>query len=141
MMDENTSAYAKPVPDLDDPLMAPFWTALQNRHLVAQRCRSCGSVRFPALPICATCLEMDLEWVDVAEHGTIWSYAVYHRAFHPGFASEIPYVVGIIENDDGVRYTGRIIGERSRVAVGRRVSAVYSDETSSFTLLKWTLDE
>jgi hypothetical protein len=71
--------------------------------------------------------------------GTIWSYVVYHRAFHPGFASELPYVVAIVENADGVRYTGRVIGRREDVSVGAKVRVVFADETPEFTLVKWEL--
>ncbi len=56
----------------------------------------------------------------MSAEGTIWSYVVYHRAFHPGFAAELPYVVAIVENADGVRYTGRVVGRREDVAVGRQ---------------------
>ena len=75
----------------------------------------------------------------MSAEGSIWSYVVYHRAFHPGFAGELPYVVAIVENADGVRYTGRV----DRAARGRRrgakVRAVFADETPEFTLVKWEL--
>jgi hypothetical protein len=61
-----------------------------------------------------------LRLVAVCQKGTIWSYAVFHRAFHPGFKDELPYVVGIIENEDGVRYTGRIQGRVTRCRSARR---------------------
>jgi uncharacterized protein len=133
------SSYTKPVPRLDDPDMAPFWAAAREHRLTAQRCASCGALRFPGLPICPACLERSFAWVDVSDVGTIWSYVVYHRAFHPGFAAEVPYVVAIVENTDGVRYTGRVIGRRSEVAVGAKVRAVFADETPEFTLVKWEL--
>jgi len=40
---------------------------------------------------------------------------------------------------NGVRYTGRVIGNRDDVAVGAKVRAVFEDETPEFTLLKWEL--
>jgi uncharacterized OB-fold protein len=121
--------YNKPIPRLDDPDMAPFWAAARERRLTAQRCTSCSALRFPGLPICPTCLERGFEWTDVSPEGSIWSYVVYHRAFHPGFA----------ENADGVRYTGRVVGRREDVAVGAKVRAVFADETPEFTLVKWEL--
>ena len=132
-------AYNKPVPKLDDPDQGPFWAAAREHRLTAQQCTSCLSLRFPGLPICPTCLERGFSWVDVSTEGTIWSYVVYHRAFHPGFASELPYVVAIVENADGVRYTGRVIGRREDVSVGAKVRAVFADETPEFTLVQWEL--
>jgi hypothetical protein len=129
--------YTKPIPNLADPDMAPFWAALREHRVTAQRCTNCGTLRFPALPICDTCLDEGFGWVDVAATGTVWSYVVYHRAFHEGFANDVPYVVAIIENDDGLRYTGRILSERDDVSVGAPVKAVFADETSTFTMLHW----
>lgn len=132
-------AYAKPIPDLDDPDMRPFWQATLRHRLTAQRCGHCGTLRFPALPICDTCLDERVEWVDVSTSGTIWSYVVYHRAFHPGFEPDVPYVVAVVENDDGLRFTGTVVGPRDRIEVGSRVTAVFEDATEDFTMVKWTL--
>jgi uncharacterized protein len=139
MTEATTSDYTKPIPRLDDPDMGPFWAAAREHRLTAQRCTSCSTLRFPALPICPTCLELGSEWVDVSPTGTIWSFVVYHRAFHPGFADELPYAVAIVETDDGVRYTGRLLGDRDRMSVGARVRVVFADETPEFTLPKWEL--
>jgi uncharacterized OB-fold protein len=134
-------SYPKPIPNLADPNMAPFWRAAHEHRLTAQRCTTCHETRFPALPICPACLELGYEWVDTATEGVIWSYVVYHRAFHPGFADELPYVVAIVENDDGIRYTGRVLGPRESVRVGARVRTVFSDETDEFTLPMWRLTQ
>lgn len=132
-------SYAKPIPDLDDPDMAPFWAATRAHRLTAQKCLDCETLRFPAIPICESCLSEDYEWVDVSPHGTIWSYVVYHRAFHPGFEPEVPYVVAIVENDDGLRFTGQIHGPRADVAVGANVTAYFDDATPDFTMVQWAL--
>ena len=124
---------------IDDPLAGPFFAAAGEGRLVVQRCNSCDALRWPPLVGCPECRSRDTSWVDVAPTGTIWSYVVYHRAFHPGFADELPYVVAIVENADGVRYTGRVVGRREDVAVGAKVRAVFADETPEFTLVKWEL--
>lgn len=131
--------YDKPIPKLDDPLMGPFWSNARQHVLAAQKCASCGRLRFPALEICPACWELGFEWVPVSTRGTIWSYAVFHRAFHPGFKDDLPYVVGIIENEDGVRYTGLIQASREEVKVGAAVETVFVDATEDFTLPQWKL--
>ncbi len=130
----------KPIPDLNDPDMAPFWAATRDHRLTAQRCTNCQTLRFPALPICDTCLDEGFEWVDVSTRGTIWSYVVYHRAFHPAFEKDIPYVVAIVENEDGLRFTGNVAGERVGITVGAAVSAIFDQVTPEFTMVNWTLD-
>lgn len=131
--------YNKPVPKLDDPVQGPFWAAAREHRLTAQKCGNCGALVFPGLEICPACWERELAWIDVSTEGSIWSYVVYHRAFHPGFKDELPYVVAIVENTDGVRYTGRVVGRREDVSVGAKVRAVFADETPEFTLVKWEL--
>ena len=131
--------YNKPLPRLDDPVQGPFWAAARQHRLTAQKCGNCGTLVFPGLEICPACWERSLSWTDVSAEGSIWSYVVYHRAFHPGFAGELPYVVAIVENADGVRYTGRVVGRRDDVSVGAKVRAVFADETPEFTLVKWEL--
>jgi uncharacterized OB-fold protein len=133
-------AYTKPIPNLDDPDMRPFWDATYEHRLVSQRCDNCGTLRFPPLPICDTCLHEGAEWVDVSKQGTIWSYVVYHRAFHPGFEADVPYVVAIVQNDDGLSFPGMVLGPRDAVEVGHRVSAVFQDATAEFTMLAWTTE-
>jgi uncharacterized OB-fold protein len=137
----STKPYTKPVPALDDPLMGPFWREAKQHRLTAQHCTNCNAWNFPALPICPACLEQALEWTEVMPRGTIWSYAVYHRAFHPGFEEDLPYVVGVIETPEGLRYIGRVIGPREKVKVGAAVNAVFADVTEEFTLLMWGLTD
>lgn len=131
--------YTKPLPDLDDAEMAPYWEATRQHRLTAQRCDSCGTLRYPALPICDHCLHEGSTWVDVSQQGTVWSYVVYHRAFHPSFQDDLPYVVLMVVNDDGLRFTSLLDGPREGLAVGSPVEAVFADETPRFTALKWRL--
>lgn len=125
------------LPDLDDPGWKPFWIAAKERRLVAQRCLACGVLRFPPLPICDRCLSEETAWVDVAQVGRVWSYAVYHRAFHPSLQAEIPYTVGIVQNDDALQFVGRIAGPRSLIAVDAVVRADFVEISAECTIVTW----
>ncbi len=138
-MSEN--GHTKPIPNMDDPDMAPFWRATREHRLTAQRCESCGTLRYPALPICDFCLHEGATWVDVSQQGTVWSYVVYHRALHPGFSDDVPYVVMVVENEDGLRFTSMLSGARDGLRVGSRVEAVFEGTTPQYTALKWRLAE
>jgi uncharacterized OB-fold protein len=138
----STAGYDKPVPDLADPLWRGFWEASREHRITAQRCFKCQLLRFPALPMCANCQSLAWEWADVSSRGTVWSYVVYHRAFHPAFAPDVPYIVAVVENVEGLHYTGMIVGgPREEVHVGAKVHAVFEAGTPEFTLLKWAIDE
>jgi uncharacterized OB-fold protein len=76
-------------------------------HIVGSRCPSCGDVRFPARPLCP----LDSRPTDhalLAGSGTIYE-AVRMDLAPPGF--EIPYWVGYVDLDDGVRIFARIAVE------------------------------
>jgi uncharacterized protein len=133
--------YSKPIPVIDAPEDGAFWQAAKVHRLVAQYCTSCGHWQYPALPVCAGCLEQTLQWDSVTPQGTIWSFATYHRAFHPGFKADLPYTVGIIETPEGVKFTGRLLGDRSAFAIGAKVTVKFVDETDEFTLPMWEIAE
>jgi uncharacterized OB-fold protein len=128
------------LPDVNDPTSAPFWAGARNRRIVMQKCSSCGALRYPPLAGCPECLSRDEAWVEIRQTGTIWSYAVYHRALHPAFADAIPYTVVVVELDDGPRITGRLVRHGRPARIGARVTAVFEDVTPDVTQVTWQLD-
>jgi len=127
-----------PLPDLDDPFTAPFWQAARERRLVMPHCRACGHVQWPPRKVCGGCLgPLDADnWQEIAQTGTIWSFVVYHRAFHPGFADRIPYNVAFVRLDAGPVVVTNITGGNN-LAIGQRVTAQFEDETGNVTLVRF----
>lgn len=106
----------------------PFWDAAAEGRLTFQRCEVCGFVRWPAAGVCPECLSRAATWTDVAGTGTIWSYVVYHRAYAAGLKSAVPYAVGLIQLECGVRLLTRLVDfEPGRPAVGQRVTVRYQE--------------
>jgi uncharacterized OB-fold protein len=135
------SGYAKPLPDLTDPLTAPFWRATRAGALLVQKCGRCGYLRWPPGPVCNQCQTPGGEWSPVTPAGVLYSYAEYHRALAPAFSGDLPYAVGLIELDDGPRMYGPLTGLARTEDVGRRVAAVFDPVTPEVTLVKWKLEE
>jgi hypothetical protein len=79
-------------------------------------------------------------WREVSDRGELWSFAVYHRAFHPAFADDVPYAIGSVTLDDGPRLLARIDAPLEAIRVGARVHATYDAVTPEVTLLRWALD-
>lgn len=136
-MTTETPPRTRPVPDVDDPRTAPFWAAAADGQLVVQRCPACGALRWPPGPVCTECLTPGGEWAPVRPTGTLYSYAEYHRALDPAFAAEVPYVVALVELDDGPRMYGRFHGPVSTQTVGRRVRAVFDEVAPGVRLVSW----
>ena len=129
--------YEKPLPEIT-ATMRPFWDAARRHELVAQRCRGCGTHRFPARDLCSRCLSRDAEWVRVSGRGTVFSWAVMHQVYHPGFVSEVPYAVVVIALDEGARLVSNLVGcPPGEIRADMPVAVVFEDVAPEVTLPKF----
>ena len=48
-------------------------------------------------------------WVAPSGKGKVHSFVVYHRAYHPSLADAVPYVVALVELDEGPRMISNIV--------------------------------
>ena len=130
--------YKKPIPTIT-PDMQPFFAAAKRHELVVQRCRECGTHRFPAREICSNCLSRDSEWVKVSGEGEIFSYNVMHQVYHPGFAGEVPYAVVVVKLREGAKMTSNLVGvPPHEITIGMPVKVIFEDVTEDVTLPKFT---
>ena len=129
--------YTKPLPSMDER-KKPFWQAAKKHELVMQRCLNCGRFRNPPAEICPACLSSGVEWSRVSGQGTVYSWTVYHRAFHPAFAQDVPYAVALIELKEGPRLFSTIIGcKLDEIYIGMPVEVVFEDVTPEIALPKF----
>ncbi len=114
-----------PVPDAET---APFWEAVAAGRLDLQRCRSCSRHVFYPRSLCPHCGGADLDWVTVSGRGTVYSFTVVHRA-PAEFQDEAPYVVALVELEEGARMLTRLIGvEPAAVRVSMPVEVTLQGE-------------
>jgi uncharacterized OB-fold protein len=137
-----------PLPITDDPLDAPFWAAALRGELVVQRCRGCGTRRFPPRPMCPACQSMELAWEPVSGRGRVWSFVVPHPPLLPSFAAIAPYAVVLVEleDDPSIRMVGNLLpsaeGEINEVdprtvTIGMPVRVVFQTVASDVALPRW----
>jgi uncharacterized OB-fold protein len=132
-----TAPSAKPLPPMTRE-MAPFWEAARRHQLIVQRCRGCGAYRFPARDLCSRCLSREVEWAPVSGRGAVFSYAVMHQVYHPGFAAEVPYAVVVVELEEGARLVSNLIDCPPReIEVGMPVEVVFDDVDGDLTLYRF----
>lgn len=104
----------------------PFWNSCQEYRLKFQKCSNCGHIRWPAAYVCPQCLSEEHDWVTVKEEGTLYSFVVFRREFHPALRSHIPYIVAVVDLDDGPTIQAGIVGcEPEDLQCGVRVAAVW----------------
>jgi uncharacterized OB-fold protein len=128
------------LPDIDDPQAAPYWAATRERRLVMQQCDQCESLRWPPRDTCPECLEPGGTWTEIGMGGTIWSFVVYHRAFHPSLKAAVPYNVALVQLDAGPTVVTSVEAPIEQLEIGKRVHAVFRDVTSQVTLVRFALD-
>ena len=129
--------YEKPLPqpNADD---RHFWEGCKEHELRFQKCSDCGLVRWPPSIICPNCYSESMEPILATGKGKVYTFTVYHRAYHPGFAKDVPYVAAIIELEEGPHFLSNIVGCKSNeVHCDMPVEVVWEDVNEEFSLPKF----
>ncbi len=110
------------------PELEPFFAAAKEGRLEVQRCVSCGTLRFPARSLCATCLSTQSEWTPVSGRGEVYSFFWMHQVYHPAFAAEVPYAVVVVQLEEGPRLTTNILDcAKDELRVGLPVEVTFEE--------------
>jgi uncharacterized OB-fold protein len=131
--------YNKPLP-VPDPVTQPFWDSLKAKAIQLQRCGGCKQVIFYPRPLCPSCLSDDLTWGPVSGRGVVHAFAIPHRHPNRVFTADGPYVVALIELEEGAKILSNLVDvdpTPEAVKVGMPVEIVYDDVTDEVTLPKF----
>ena len=93
-----------PLPDVGDPLTAPFFAGAARGELMVTRCEACNEYVWYPPELCPDCAG-PLTWTAVSGDATLFSWAVVRRAFLPAFEEQVPFVTALValEEDPAVR--------------------------------------
>ena len=117
-----------------DPTTIEFWEAAKRKELVLQHCKDCDHYQFYPRPFCLDCESTNLEWKQVSGDGTVYSMTEVHVKISPEY--EPPYVVALVELDEGPRMVGSIVDGEARI--GDRVKLLWRDREDAPPLPVWT---
>jgi hypothetical protein len=107
--------------------VARFWREIHNRYnLIGSRCGNCNKVMFPPRFICPYCRRTGkLDPYKLNPKGKIISYTTTYAAAS-GFEDQVPYVLAVIELQDGPRLTAQVTDcDISDVKIGDEVEMVF----------------
>ncbi|MCC6889255.1 MAG: OB-fold domain-containing protein [Hyphomicrobiales bacterium] len=125
----------KPIKPVVSETNKPFWDGCRAHKLVAQKCTSCGEWRYPAADVCPNCLSPESAWGELSGGGTMLSYIIVHRGYHPYWAQRVPYNVAFIELDEGLRMFSNIVGTpNEKLAIGQRVKVAFEQRDVDFVV-------
>jgi uncharacterized OB-fold protein len=129
--------YKKPLPQIT-PWSKAFWEGCKRHKLLIQRCDECLKfVMYPKL-YCPYCLSPKLKWVNATGKGKIYSFSTVQSYAPTEFAGDVPYVVGIVELEEGVRMMSNIVEiPPEKVKCDMPVQVVFDDVTKEVTLPKF----
>ncbi len=117
----------RPLPIFPEPDTEPFWAATADHRLTYQVCRTCGQVVFHPRRHCTCCTRGDLEWRESAGQGSVYTFTVIRQNGQPFFRARIPYVVGLIDLDEGFRMLAEIAADPDALHVNQRVTVTWED--------------
>jgi uncharacterized OB-fold protein len=100
---------------LPTPVVNPdsqvYWEGAREDRLMIRKCKSCGTIHFLPRYLCPECWSTELEWIQASGRGTVHSYSVVRRAALPEFADKVPYVLALVDLEEGTRMMANILGE------------------------------
>ncbi|ADG13105.1 Zn-ribbon domain-containing OB-fold protein [Methanocaldococcus infernus] len=103
------------------------WRHIKERYnLVGVKCLNCNTIYFPTREICPKCRrKTKFEPIKLSGKGKVYSYSVVHVP-PKEFEMLSPYVVAIVELEEGVKVTGQIVDCKPEdVYIGMPVEAVF----------------
>ncbi len=100
-----------------------FFDECQQDRLMLQWCGECSTHVFYPRTLCPKCWSSDLEWVEAGGRGHVFTFTVQERG--PG-GPAAPYVIAIIELEEGVRMMSRVITDSNAVEIGQPVRVAFA---------------
>lgn len=123
------------------PVTQPFWDAAEKGQLLIQHCTDCGHHVFYPRQRCPYCWSAALEWRAACGYGVVASFIGVHKPGHPAFADDVPYVVALIDLEEGPRLLSNIVNCGPEEAlIGRPVEVVFEAQGNA-TLPKFRVTD
>ncbi len=135
-----TSQYKKPLPS-PQPESDRYWEGARNGELWLRRCLDCKRAYFYPRNICPLCGSANTEWSRASGRATLYTFAIAHRAPHPGFEGDVPFITAIVELEEGPRMATNIVGvtpDPAKLKLGMPLRVVFEKATEQVTLPKFT---
>jgi uncharacterized OB-fold protein len=130
-----TTEYTKPLPTIREHTRA-FWEGTKRGELLIQKCNGCGELIFYPEPRCPRCDAADFSWVKSSGRGKVVTFTVVEKGAPPEFWIDQPFVLAIVELDEGVNIGTNVVGLDNPydVKIGMEVEVEFKDITEEISL-------
>ena len=121
----------RPIPDA---LTQPYWDAAAEGRLLVQRCDACERHQWYPRAHCVVCGAADPAWVEAKGTGRLHTFTVLEKTPNPEFQGELPYVLAIVQLDEGVRVAANVVGvDHDALACEMPLEVTFVDGLPCFT--------
>ncbi|HEX9713739.1 MAG TPA: Zn-ribbon domain-containing OB-fold protein [Actinomycetota bacterium] len=121
-----TMTWHLPVADIETK---PYWDAAAEGKLLVKHCSACDRAFFYPREHCPRCWSKDTSWREASGRGIVYTFTVIHQNDLPPFKDRVPYVIAIVELEEGLRMTTNIEGiDPGEVRCGLPVQASFRAE-------------
>ena len=134
-----TQQYNKPIP-VPQGESDEYWNKAKEGELWLRNCNSCGNPYFYPRDISPCCFSKDTSWIKASGKASLYTYAIVHRAPHPGFAQDAPFVVAIVELEEGPHMPTNIVIDDptpENLQIGMPLEVTFVDISEKIALPKF----
>ena len=136
-----TQHYSKPIPSPQGESDV-YWQKAKDHELWLRKCNSCGEAYFYPRDISPCCFSRNTRWIRASGKATLFSYGIVHRSPHPSFNEEAPFVVAIVQLEEGPKIPTNIITDETpspeNIRIGMPLHVIFEDISDEISLVKFT---
>ena len=134
------NATLRPVPE-PTPLTQPFWDGARKRKLMLQYDPSTRTYQFWPRECSVQTGKRNLQWKETSGKGAVYASTVTHVPA-AGFEDKTPYIMGLIDLDEGVRIVCNLINVQPEdVEIGMRVKVAWEKLSKDITYFAFEPDK
>ena len=119
------------------PEAKPYWDGLREEKLMLPKCGDCGTAFFYPRILCPKCHSRNVGWVQASGKGKLYSFEIAYRTFNPAFKVEAPFILAMVELEEGPRMMSNLINiepDPALVKCDMPVEVVFEKQTDEVTL-------
>ena len=105
-----------------------YWAFAQRHELAVRYCDDCDLHFHYPRRRCVRCLGDNTSWKIATGRGTIYTYTEVQQAPNRVFRARAPYVIAIVELDNGARMMSNVDAEPGTVSIGQAVEVAWRDD-------------
>jgi uncharacterized protein len=127
----------RPLPTPMTPEAKPYWDGLKDEKLMLPKCGDCNKSFFYPRVACPHCHSRNIGWEQASGKGVLYSFEIAYRSLNPAFKIEPPYVLAMIELEEGPRIMSNLINieaDPAVVKIGTPVEVVFEKQNDDVTI-------